>query len=1096
MSALLMPGGPFFSTQDDTPASEHALTDEQKEELELPENDLTLARELLLESAATRGLDVQPLPLPQPSAAKPLEHALRQWLFIQHGAQGDTYLEDALTQAQDVPQELHRPLAKLILTHAQATMLQREALDGLSADEKVRIQALAQNPAALADALDDPPGWLIEATGKVAMTKSVQAAVMLLDAAHETLPALRSMAPGTGLAQPASATDPAQVGELQTLLPVLTTAEPEDGLSFLHDTLTQLVGNDIGAAPAIPLTLQLAGIPGLQGDVPLPGTLPEDVDRELGRLFYAARMSAAAATIGGPETLAATHLMRVESMRAALPTLELWKGTIETLDLDTDAIAQPERMAGKALEKATRMPGPDASVAELMAYALDTPVPRPSAPAQAEDLLAAMAGVHDVLGVSLPAGWQGDVVTALSDLTPEQKAGLATLLTAWSKAHTLNQQALAKLTPAEIDRVQANQDLLVDLATGETLTPAQEAQATQLLGILGKVDMGLMGQAALTMASATDTALPMLATPQSSHTPTCDPSSPISDCENGLLVRTPGDLIIIGADGPSTIEVPMETFPAPALVLDFGGDDDYDGPIAGSFATPSLALDMGGADTFDAPESAQGAGFLAAALLVQEGGDTTYTLGIQGQGASLGGVGALIDRGGDDAYRGTQFVQGAGLAAVATLIDTDGDDYYRSIVGTPAGAPGFFLDQGGSDTYDMEDAEGIPLNYPVDSEYGLDRIMHQRGDDALWLNGAGFGVPAAIGIDVDASQLDHDGDLWPSLIELLVASDAHDATKTPLTRAETIAGGMEDSDEDGAPNVVEEAAGTSPGNHSQTPAQAPASLPGELGPLAQLYQDLRTEYQEDPSENGLLVDARIPFAGRYSDDCLDAVLPFVFGVTIRGVPCAGFTAGEGDTAYQLGSEGEGSSLKGEGTIGLVAIGDLTDSTYELPYLLSLDLGGDDRYLEGAGGAALIETIGSENGEAAWTETLYVPLTHLDLAGNDLYLGGDFAHGAGGGLSVDLHGDDRYDGGDDTQGSNGGILLDDGGNDTYIAGDHSQASARPLVNATQKGLGINSDDYWHLLHTLLSARTTQPSMLVDTDGEDTYTAGEESQGYAV
>lgn len=139
----------------------------------------------------------------------------------------------------------------------------------------------------------------------------------------------------------------------------------------------------------------------------------------------------------------------------------------------------------------------------------------------------------------------------------------------------------------------------------------------------------------------------------------------------------------------------------------------------------------------------------------------------------------------------------------------------------------------------------------------------------------------------------------------------------------------------------------------------------------------------------------------------------------------------------------------------IELGLSTANTYSQDFLLLIDVGGDDTYLNNAGGALVI---------ARSAAALF------DLLGNDQYRSGRSSGINGGGsiasgLLIDALGNDQYTaGGSGTNGGGNigtGLLLDALGTDTYSASD----------NATNGGAQIGG-----------------VGLLIDSVGGDSYTAG--------
>ncbi len=163
--------------------------------------------------------------------------------------------------------------------------------------------------------------------------------------------------------------------------------------------------------------------------------------------------------------------------------------------------------------------------------------------------------------------------------------------------------------------------------------------------------------------------------------------------------------------------------------------------------------------------------------------------------------------------------------------------------------------------------------------------------------------------------------------------------------------------------------------------------------------------------------------------------------------------------------------------GKIVIGGQGNSVFRDDAVLTIDLGGDDRY-EGCPAGASAE----------------LPITILiDFAGNDTYQASrDFCQGAavmGGGFLFDVSGDDRYSGRNQSQGAailGAGFLYDGAGNDLYECGYVCQGAAAFGVGGL---LDRDGDD---LYTSALAAQgfgfVGAVGVLMDAGGDDIYFAG--------
>lgn len=145
----------------------------------------------------------------------------------------------------------------------------------------------------------------------------------------------------------------------------------------------------------------------------------------------------------------------------------------------------------------------------------------------------------------------------------------------------------------------------------------------------------------------------------------------------------------------------------PPLIIDLGGDDLYEGPVALTRGGVSLVLDLQGDDRYRPGHALGPAAALGGlAVLADLEGDDDYQGGSVSLGAALGGVAVLLDRSGDDRYQGESFALGAGSLGWGLLLDQGGNDLYRcSLYGQGFGhlaGLGLLQDDGGHDHYLMQ----------------------------------------------------------------------------------------------------------------------------------------------------------------------------------------------------------------------------------------------------------------------------------------------------------------------------------------------------------------------------------------------------------
>jgi len=171
------------------------------------------------------------------------------------------------------------------------------------------------------------------------------------------------------------------------------------------------------------------------------------------------------------------------------------------------------------------------------------------------------------------------------------------------------------------------------------------------------------------------------------------------------------------------------------FLLDTGGDDTYNVPVAATTATQflSIAVDLGGKDTYGyvvKPTTQDNAGH----RLPSDGGgrqDGISTSTTLREGAALLGVGMMWDYGTDgDTYRSLTTSQGVGVFGVGVLYDEAGDDDYAAeslCQGGGAWGIGLLLDGSGNDKYlAYNSAQGFGFTQ------GVGALVDEAGDDSYY----------------------------------------------------------------------------------------------------------------------------------------------------------------------------------------------------------------------------------------------------------------------------------------------------------------------------------------------------------------------------
>ena len=175
----------------------------------------------------------------------------------------------------------------------------------------------------------------------------------------------------------------------------------------------------------------------------------------------------------------------------------------------------------------------------------------------------------------------------------------------------------------------------------------------------------------------------------------------VEDARYGTVLYA-DERVVVGADGPNHWQGEL-----PPVIIDLGGDDLYEGPVAVSRGGVALVIDLGGDDRYRSrgePGPAATVGGLA--LLLDLAGNDRYEGDYHALGAALGGLALLVDQDGDDHYSCDTFGQGAGSLGVGALVDGGGNDLYLcSLYGQGFGhvaGLGLLQDLTGHDHYLMQ----------------------------------------------------------------------------------------------------------------------------------------------------------------------------------------------------------------------------------------------------------------------------------------------------------------------------------------------------------------------------------------------------------
>ncbi|HET8747714.1 MAG TPA: hypothetical protein VFM98_19095 [Ramlibacter sp.] len=317
------------------------------------------------------------------------------------------------------------------------------------------------------------------------------------------------------------------------------------------------------------------------------------------------------------------------------------------------------------------------------------------------------AGLAWMAETKAGAGWQ-PVLPDRAQLPDPLRFELARVLAAMAQSHAFLQRAFERFPPGvtpQLLRRQAFDGRLMPFETPDyrQLLPLVEREAVVagMLDLVGAVQR-------LQRFVKTEAALPSVA----------------------WSLQTPFGWIVVDTSGRNN----RHQLKDPLLVLDVGGDDDYEFLAPSDTHAISVLLDHRGNDRY--ATSATGADPSSATLgygiLWDTEGDDRYQGTEQAQASALFGAALLVDGGGSNRFVASSRSQAHAIAGVAVLLSGSGDDEftaqtYSQATGGPRGAA-LLVDTGGNDRYALTN---VPLVRPSPQLPDRNTSMDQ---------GAGYGM--------------------------------------------------------------------------------------------------------------------------------------------------------------------------------------------------------------------------------------------------------------------------------------------------------------------------------------------------------------------
>ena len=317
------------------------------------------------------------------------------------------------------------------------------------------------------------------------------------------------------------------------------------------------------------------------------------------------------------------------------------------------------------------------------------------------------AGLAWMASTKAGAGWV-PVLPDRAQLPNPLRYELARVLAAMSQSHQFLQRAFERfpsgVTP-QLLRRQALDDQLTPFETPDyrQLLPLVEREAVLagMLDLVGAVDR-------LQSFVKKDAALPSIS----------------------WSLQTPFGRVVVDTSGRNNRHRLKDSL----LVLDVGGDDDYEFLAHGNTHTISVLLDHRGNDSYRAaaPGADPSSATLGYGILWDTEGDDSYVGTQQAQASALFGAALLVDGGGSNRFVASSRSQAHAIGGVAVLVSAGGDDEfiaqtYSQATGGPRGVA-VLVDTGGNDRYTLNN---LPLVRPSPQLPDRNTSMGQ---------GAGYGI--------------------------------------------------------------------------------------------------------------------------------------------------------------------------------------------------------------------------------------------------------------------------------------------------------------------------------------------------------------------
>lgn len=481
-------------------------------------------------AARLMGLDVPvpALPVDKLAAENPLSAALVAWVAATGSQVPPEELAAQIERANALPQPLQRDLALLVLSAAEATLLQHEALARLTPEEIAWIYTHPEVAERMARHVeDDETRKLALLATQVDMTKSIQSSLLLLQAVEATRGGLQDYQARAALQGLQSAElDASTAAVLALLLQGSNAVTDQEKVLFAARVVSTTAGVPMPGAPvATSFEDAVSRLLASASQTPDPAelrdvlaradALPLDLQLALARVLVAEANAIDASNPARytPEGQATALAAMLVAIADSLPTLEkynlYWRNAPEALRIMEWT---PSLRAGWAAEHAALLVSANGDASDLVrAGAIIggeglVPVSYPRL-----TVMEAYARLSVLAGAPLDDATRAQAADAVSRLDSDVRDAAAIMLSGAYESARLQREAWSELTPEEKQWLLVESQGIDALYAKARLSDAELATLRRASLLAERVDQAKLASASAIATRATLDAKELLA---------------------------------------------------------------------------------------------------------------------------------------------------------------------------------------------------------------------------------------------------------------------------------------------------------------------------------------------------------------------------------------------------------------------------------------------------------------------------------------------------------------------------------------------------------------------------------------------------------